>query len=240
MPKKRCYSFLTWPQWRLRCWRRESAVVAACRRSAGRQGWRHALFHQHSHRKSSPQRETSKGTRPSTRQDTAGVSGHLKFHPVQIRQPSCLSAWNDKGHRKLQCGINASLLEYFQTHPVLVLVPDTNPSLILWQKAATQPIHLLHSWALTVSNKTGGLNAVKTTSHLTQDKRAQTGQALTCRSTHFSSILLLLNSHRRPEEVMQKVESDIAPRPQATSQKKLFLSSPSSPERPSRGTGALA
>lgn len=39
---------------------------------------------------------------------------------------------------------------------------------------------------------------------------------------------------------MQKVEPDAEPRPQATSQKKLFLSSPSSPARPSRGTGALA
>lgn len=39
---------------------------------------------------------------------------------------------------------------------------------------------------------------------------------------------------------MQKVESEVEPRPQATSQKKLFLSSPSSPERPSSGTGALA
>lgn len=39
---------------------------------------------------------------------------------------------------------------------------------------------------------------------------------------------------------MQKVESDLEPRPQATSQKKLFLSCPSSAERPSRGTGALA
>lgn len=39
---------------------------------------------------------------------------------------------------------------------------------------------------------------------------------------------------------MQKVESDEEPRPQATSQKKLFLSSPSSPERPNRGIGALA
>lgn len=39
---------------------------------------------------------------------------------------------------------------------------------------------------------------------------------------------------------MQKVESDAEPRPQATSQKKLFRSSPSSPDRPSNGTGALA
>lgn len=63
---------------------------------------------------------------------------------------------------------------------------------------------------------------------------------LTCRSTHLSRIRLLLSSHRSPEEVMQKVEPDVEPRPQATSQKKLFLSSPSSPARPSRGTGALA
>lgn len=60
--------------------------------------------------------------------------GSFQVPPLQIRQPSCLSAWNDKGHRRLQCSINASLLEYFQTHPVLVLA---NPSLILWQKAAT-------------------------------------------------------------------------------------------------------
>lgn len=39
---------------------------------------------------------------------------------------------------------------------------------------------------------------------------------------------------------MQKVESDLEPRPQATSEKKLFLSSPSSPERPRRGMGVLA
>lgn len=39
---------------------------------------------------------------------------------------------------------------------------------------------------------------------------------------------------------MQKVESAVEPRPQATSQKKLFRSSPSRAERPSRGTGALA
>lgn len=43
-----------------------------------------------------------------------------------------------------------------------------------------------------------------------------------------------------PEAVMQKVESAVEPRPQATSQKKLLRSSPSSAERPSRGTGALA
>lgn len=64
--------------------------------------------------------------------------------------------------------------------------------------------------------------------------------ALTRRSTHLSSILLLFNSHRSPEELMQKVESDVEPRPQATSQKKLFLSSPSSPDLPSKGTGTLA
>lgn len=39
---------------------------------------------------------------------------------------------------------------------------------------------------------------------------------------------------------MQKVESAVEPRPQATPQKKLLRSSPSSAERPSRGTGALA
>lgn len=64
--------------------------------------------------------------------------------------------------------------------------------------------------------------------------------ALTCRSTHLSRNRLLFNSHRSPEEVMQKVEPDVEPRPQATSQKKLFLSSPSSPDRPSKGTVALA
>lgn len=35
---------------------------------------------------------------------------------------------------------------------------------------------------------------------------------------------------------MQKVEEACWPRPHATSLKKLFLSSPRSPERPSRGT----
>lgn len=64
--------------------------------------------------------------------------------------------------------------------------------------------------------------------------------ALTCRSTHLSRIRLLFSSQSSPEEVMQKVEPDVEPRPQATSQKKLFLSSPSSPDRPSNGTGALA
>jgi len=38
---------------------------------------------------------------------------------------------------------------------------------------------------------------------------------------------------------MQKVEAACRPRPHATSLKKLFLSSPSSPERPSRGTVAF-
>lgn len=35
-----------------------------------------------------------------------------------------------------------SLMEDFQKHPVLVLCPVANPSLILRQKAAAQPEHL--------------------------------------------------------------------------------------------------
>lgn len=112
--------------------------------------------------------------------------GSFQILPEERRQPSCVSAWNDKGHRRLQCSRHASLLECLQTHPVLVLVPDANPSLILWQKAATQPIHLrLHSCALTVhTNNTGALSVVRTTPRLTRDKRTQTGQTP---SRHFFS-----------------------------------------------------
>lgn len=62
---------------------------------------------------------------------------------------------------------------------------------------------------------------------------------LTLSSTHLSRSLFSLNSQRRPEEVMQKVLSAFLPLPHATSVKKLFLSSPSRPERPSKGTVAF-
>lgn len=62
---------------------------------------------------------------------------------------------------------------------------------------------------------------------------------LTLSSTHLSSSLFSLNSQSRPEDVMQKVLSAFLPLPHATSAKKLFLSSPSNPERPSKGTVAL-
>lgn len=48
-----------------------------------------------------------------------------------------------------------------------------------------------------------------------------------------------MNTHSRPEDVMQKVEEACWPRPHATSLKRLFRSSPRSPERPSRGTVEL-
>lgn len=59
---------------------------------------------------------------------------------------------------------------------------------------------------------------------------------LTRSSTHLSRSRRSLNTHSRPEEVMQNVEEACLPRPHTTSLKKLFLSSPRSPERPSRGT----
>lgn len=62
---------------------------------------------------------------------------------------------------------------------------------------------------------------------------------LTLSSTHLSNSLFSLNSHSRPEDVIQKVLSAFLPLPHATSAKKLFLSSPSNPERPSKGTVAL-
>lgn len=62
---------------------------------------------------------------------------------------------------------------------------------------------------------------------------------LTLSSTHLSSSLFSLNSQSRPEDVIQKVLSAFLPLPHATSAKKLFLSSPSNPERPSKGTVAL-
>lgn len=64
-------------------------------------------------------------------------------------------------------------------------------------------------------------------------------EVLTLSSTHLSKSLRSLNSHRSPEDVMQKVLSAFFPRPQATSVNRLFRSSPSSPERPSRGTVAF-
>lgn len=62
---------------------------------------------------------------------------------------------------------------------------------------------------------------------------------LTLRLTQASSCRLLLNRHRRPELVMQKVLRAVWPRPHATPQKTLFLWSPSNPERPIRGTALL-
>ena len=64
-------------------------------------------------------------------------------------------------------------------------------------------------------------------------------EVLTLSSTHLSRSLRSLNSHSSPEDVMQKVLSAFFPLPQATSVNRLFRSSPSSPERPSRGTVAL-
>lgn len=64
-------------------------------------------------------------------------------------------------------------------------------------------------------------------------------KVLTLSSTHLSKSLLSLNSHSSPEDVMQKVLSAFFPRPHATSVNRLFRSSPSSPERPSRGTVAF-
>lgn len=64
-------------------------------------------------------------------------------------------------------------------------------------------------------------------------------EVLTLSSTHLSKSLLSLNSHSSPEDVMQKVLSAFFPRPQATSVNRLLRSSPSSPERPSRGTVAF-
>lgn len=101
--------------------------------------------------------------------DTTGTSAHLqmaKFYPCKWKKlywsggesAAVLPASNDKGYRRLQWSINASLLEYFQTHPVLVLVPIANLSLILWQKAGAGHTHLHlhllikhHSWTLAIS-----------------------------------------------------------------------------------------
>lgn len=68
---------------------------------------------------------------------------------------------------------------------------------------------------------------------------SQLDKVLTLSSTHLSRSLRSLNSHSSPEDVMQKVLSAFFPLPQATSVNRLFRNSPSSPERPSRGTVAL-
>ena len=63
--------------------------------------------------------------------------------------------------------------------------------------------------------------------------------SLTLSSTHLSSNLRLLNSHKRPDLVMAYVESPISPRPHATSQKQLLRCSPRIADRPISGTGSL-
>lgn len=63
--------------------------------------------------------------------------------------------------------------------------------------------------------------------------------ALTLRPIHFSSTLLRLKRHSSPERVTQKVLPSVPPPPQATPQKTLSWSPPSSPERPSSGTVSL-
>ncbi len=83
--------------------------------------------------------------------DTTGTSAQfhssviyrwLNFIPASVGESTAaLPVSNDKGYRRLQWSINASILEYFQTHPVLVLVLVANLSLILWQKAGTEHTH---------------------------------------------------------------------------------------------------
>lgn len=68
-------------------------------------------------------------------------------------KPSRPSACNDKGYRRLQWSISASLLEDFQTHPVLV--PGANPSPIRWQKEQHNPHTFIVTFTLTLSTTTG-------------------------------------------------------------------------------------
>lgn len=63
--------------------------------------------------------------------------------------------------------------------------------------------------------------------------------APTLRPIHVSSTRLSLKWHSSPEWETQKVLPSSRPRPQATPQKTLSWSSPSSPERPSSGTVSL-
>ena len=77
--------FLTWPRWRPTRQSRGRAAAAACRRSAGRRGWRLERSRQRSRRRPDPPTETESGPRPSAE---AGHNRHISsLHSSIVNTP---------------------------------------------------------------------------------------------------------------------------------------------------------